>query len=91
MTMQEREKDMLSRRRSRLIDKEQRKEFDTYYGKPTADRGKSQAGKGDARRPADMDLYDAGYLMTYGETKEIRDAAKRRWYALRGLPEPEQD
>ena len=90
MSMQEREKDMLSCRRSRLIDKEQRKEFDAYYGAPKATRGRSQAGKGDVRRPEDMDLYTAGYEMTYGKTTEIRDAAKRRWYALRGMPCPDE-
>ncbi len=39
-------------------------------------------GKGDRRRPEDKDRYDAGYDMIFGETPEIRAAARIRWLDL---------
>lgn len=83
MSWKERERDMMSRRRSRLSG-EDRRAFDAHYGKPKATRSKTGAGKGDAPRPVDPDLYELGYLAAYGETEEIRRWAAEEWKKMRG-------
>ena len=78
----ERSRDTMSRRRS-LLTGEDRKAFDQYYGKPRSTRARSQAGKGDAQRPTDRTLYDLGWLISHGETPEIRAEAEAEWQRLR--------
>ena len=83
VSIPERERDMMSKRRS-LLTGEDRKAFDAFYGKPKATRSKG-AGKGDTPRLCDKTLYDLGWLISHGETAEIRSAAKAEWYARRGI------
>lgn len=78
----EREADTLSTRR-RKIGKSRRREFDEYHGKPKGTRRQHAAGKGDATRDFDKELYDAGYEASFGATPEIRAAAAERWEQLR--------
>lgn len=80
----ERSKDTMSRRRSRLTGVD-RKAFDQYYGKPTGTRARGGAGKGDAQRPTDRTLYDLGWLISHGETPEIRAEAEAEWQRLRNV------
>ena len=84
VSIPERERDMMSKRRS-LLTGEDRKAFDAHYGRPKSTRSKSDAGKGDAPRMCDKTLYDLGWLISHGETAEIRSAAEAEWYARRGV------
>lgn len=81
MSIPERERDMMSKRRS-LLTGEDRAAFDAHYGKPKSTRSKG-AGKGDALRMVDKTLYDLGWLSAFGETPEIRKAAADEWQRRR--------
>ena len=82
--MQDRQQDMMATRRQRLSG-EDRVAFDRYYGKPQSTRRRSEAGKGDASRITDKELYDAGYDASHGATPEIRAAALAEWKRLKRI------
>ena len=75
----ERQADKLSDRRKR-IDRDLKPEFDqAYYGKGPH----TEAGKGDARRLTDSEMYALGWEAAFGATSEIRAAARERWLELK--------
>lgn len=78
MTFQEHSDDSIADRRRRL-DRDQLAAFDAVHGPAR----KTGAGKGDADRTSNKELYDAGYESTFGATEEIRAAALQRWEQLR--------
>ena len=84
--MLERANDNFSRRRSKL-ERSRRKGFDQHYGKQTAggQRNMGGAGKGDARRPVDQELYDIGWELSFNKdlSDEQRDELQRKWDALK--------
>jgi hypothetical protein len=86
----EQESDSLADRRRKMTGA-RRKEFDKVHG--TGGK-KVSNGKGDARRPTDPDLYEAGYMSTFAKTPQEREMWSKRWKALRDgkrhvQPEPE--
>lgn len=93
--MQERQADAFSNRR-KLLERDRRPEFDQYYGTQQAGGAMKKgrysgtgAGKGDARRPENKELYDIGHQLTRKDlTDERRLELERRWYELRGLVHP---
>lgn len=91
----QREADSYSRRR-KLMGREQRREFDSYYGKQKAgggmgvDRRRHAAGKGDARRPGPTDergklMMDIGWELSFNHdlTESERDELRAMWDRLK--------
>lgn len=76
-------------RRRNLLKGEDRKAFDTHYGRQGADgsmhRNQGGAGKGDRRRSVDPLLYDIGYELSFNKelTDEQRADLEREWQHLK--------
>ena len=92
---QEREADSYSKRR-KLMDSEQKADFDSYYGRQTASGSMSRnltgAGKGDRRRAGNSLLYDLGYALSFNKdlTDDERAELQAMWERVRrGDPPPD--
>lgn len=93
---QQREADSYSRRR-KLMDREQKREFDAYYGRQTASGSMSRnmggAGKGDARRPTNSLLYDLGHAISFDKTltDDERQQLVEMWTRVKNGEAPPQE
>jgi len=90
----QREADSYSRRR-KLMDRDQKRAFDTYYGKQDAagtmgGKGRSHAaGKGDARRPQNTLLFDIGWEISFNHdlSDEERAELEAMWHRVKRMEE----